>query len=94
MPVDELESSGGTKCGERACVSKCLHGLRSATAWLLDGKPLLIGGDWPKWESVARPEHLFWRYSAEGVLLLVPRTALRGVAVICPDCKVRMVSSE
>ena len=45
---------------------------RSAMDWLLDRKPFLVAGDWPKWESLDNPQYIFDRFFEQGVLLLAP----------------------
>ena len=47
--------------------------------WLLDHKPFLIAGDWPKWENVEEPQNIFDRFFAEGVLLLAPVVNLGAI---------------
>ena len=47
--------------------------------WLLDHKPFLIAGDWPKWENVEKPQNVFERFFEQGVLLLVPVVNLDAV---------------
>lgn len=45
---------------------------RAAMDWLLDHRPFLVAGDWPKWESLKNPQYVFDRFFEQGTLLLAP----------------------
>ena len=47
--------------------------------WLLDHKPFLIAGDWPKWENVENPQNVFEHFFDEGRLLLAPVVNLDAI---------------
>ena len=60
-------------------VSSSPYYTKAGMDWLLDHKPFLIAGDWPKWENVEEPQNIFDRFFAEGVLLLAPVVNLDAV---------------
>ena len=45
---------------------------RAGMDWILDHKPFLVASDWPKWENLENPQHVFDRFFEEGTLLLAP----------------------
>ena len=61
-------------------VSGSPYYLKEGMDWLLDHKPFLIAGDWPKWENVEQPQNVFDRFFADGVLLLAPVVNLGAVS--------------
>ncbi len=52
---------------------------RAAMDWLIDRKPFLIGGDWPRFDSWKKPQKFFHRLFDEGILLLGPVVNLTQV---------------
>lgn len=52
---------------------------REAMDWLMDRRPFLVGGDWPRWDSWERPQLFFPRFFDEGILLLGPLVGLTGI---------------
>lgn len=53
-------------------VSESPYFERAAMDWLIDRKPFLIGGDWPRFDSWRKPQKFFERFFDEGILLLAP----------------------
>lgn len=68
------------KWNEPDYVSGSPYYLKEGMDWLLDHKPFLIAGDWPKWENVEEPQNVFDRFFAEGTLLLAPVVNVGAVA--------------
>ncbi len=52
---------------------------REAMDWIIDQKPFLIGGDWPRFDSWDNPQVFFPRLFDEGILLLGPVVNLTQV---------------
>lgn len=50
-----------------------------AMKWLIEKKPYLIGGDFPRWELVDRPQGIFELFKNEGILLMGPSVNLDKV---------------
>jgi kynurenine formamidase len=53
---------------------------KAAMDWLIDRKPFLLGGDWPRWDSWERPQVFFPRLFDEGILVLGPLVNLTQVS--------------
>lgn len=50
-----------------------------ALQWLIDKKPFLIGGDFPRWELVDKPQGIFEIFKNTGILLMGPSVNLEQV---------------
>lgn len=53
--------------------------LAEAMDWVIDQKPFLVGGDWPRMDSWENPQKWFHRLFDEGILLLAPVVNLTRV---------------
>ena len=60
------------KWNEPDFISGSPYYTRAGMDWLLDHEPFLVGGDWPKWESLEAPQHVFDPFFEKGTLLLAP----------------------
>lgn len=52
---------------------------REGMAWILKHRPRLLGGDWPKWDSLEDPQDVLVSLSRAGVLLLAPLVNLGAI---------------
>lgn len=52
---------------------------KDALQWLIDKKPFLIGGDFPRWELVDKPQGVFEIFKDTGILLMGPSVNLEQV---------------
>lgn len=52
---------------------------RGAMDWIVSHEPFLLGGDWPKWESLEQPQHVFDPLVEHGILLLAPLVNLMTI---------------
>lgn len=50
-----------------------------AMQWLISRKPFLLGTDFPRWESLVKPEGFFDAFYSAGILMLAPCVNLENV---------------
>jgi len=53
---------------------------REAMDWIAAREPFLLGGDWPKWESLENPQYVFDPLVEHGILLLAPMVNLMKIS--------------